>query len=95
MLGMRIAFLRIAKGCSRADLAERISSTARTVYLYERGKQQPSSEDLIRLAQGFGVTTEYLLTGETQQIDSSTELELLPISVRVEALIQYLSTTSE
>ena len=92
---MRIAFLRIGKGWSRAELAQRISSTARTVYLYERGKQQPSSEDLLRLAQGFGVTTEYLLAGETQQIDPSVELERLPVTARVEALIQYLSTAPE
>ena len=95
MVGVRLAFLRIGKGWSHAELAQRISSTARTVYLYERGKQQPSSEDLLHLAQAFGVTTEYLLTEETQQIDPSAELELLPITVRVEALIQCLSTESE
>ena len=95
MVGVRIAFLRIGKGWSRAELAQRISSTARTVYLYERGKQQPSSEDLLRLAQGFGVTTEYLLAGKTQQIDPSVELERLPVTARVKALIQYLSTAPE
>lgn len=95
MVGVRIAFLRIGKGWSRAELAQRISSTARTVYLYERGKQQPPSEDIFLLAQELEVTTEYLLTGETQQIDPSAELELSPITVRVEALIQYLNTASE
>lgn len=75
MLGMRIAFLRIGKGWSREELAQRIGSSARTVYLYERGRRKPSSDILLRLAQAFGVTTDYLLTGETQQFDSSEMLE--------------------
>jgi hypothetical protein len=50
---------------------------------------------LLRLAEEFGVTTDYLLTGETQQFDSSEMLEEPHITVRIEALIQYLSTTSE
>jgi transcriptional regulator with XRE-family HTH domain len=95
MVGVRIAFLRIGKGWSQAELAQRIGSNARTVYLYERKLQQPSSDDLLRFAQAFGVTTEYLLTGETQQVDSTAVLETPPITVRAEALIQYLSTTSE
>ena len=95
MLGMRIAFLRMGKGWSREELAQRVGCNARTVYLCERGRQKPSSDLLLRLSQEFGVTTDYLLTGETQQFDSSEMLEEPHITVRIEALIQCLSSTSE
>lgn len=95
MLGMRIAFLRIGKGWSREELARRVGCSARTVYLCERGRHKPSSDMLLRLAEEFGMTTDYLLTGEMQQFDSSEMLEEPHITVRIEALIQYLSTTSE
>lgn len=95
MLGMRIAFLRLGKGWSQAGLAQRIGSSTEMVYAYERGRQKPSSDMLLRLAEEFGMTTDYLLTGETQQFDSSEMLEEPHITVRIEALIQYLSTTSE
>ena len=95
MLGMRIAFLRIGKGWSREELAQRVGCSTKTVYLCERGRQKPSSDMLLRLAEEFGVTRDYLLTGETQQFDSSEMLEEPHITVQIEALIQYLSTTSE
>lgn len=95
MLGMRIAFLRIGKGWSREELAQRVGCSTRTVYLCERGRQKPSLDLLLRLAEKFGVTADYLLTGETQQFDSSEILDEPHITVRIEALIQYLSTTSE
>lgn len=90
MLGMRIAFLRIGKGWSRGELAQRVGCSARTVYLCERGRQKPSSDMLLRFAQAFGVTTAYLLTGEMEQFGTSEQPH---ITVRVEALIQYLCTS--
>ena len=90
MLGMRIAFLRIGKGWSREELAQRVGCRARIVYLCERGQQKPSSDTLLRFAQAFGVTTAYLLTGETEQFGTSEQPH---ITVRVEALIQYLCTS--
>ena len=95
MLGMRIAFLRLGKGWSEAGLAQRIGCSAGMVSAYEQGRQKPSSDMLLRLAEVFGMTADYLLTGETQQFDSSEISEDPHITVRIEALIQYLSTTSE
>lgn len=95
MIGMRIAFLRIGKGWRREELAQRVGCSARTVYLCERGRQKPSSDMLLRLAEEFGMTTDYLLTGKIPQSDSVAISEPPHITVRIEALIQYLSTTSE
>ena len=93
MLGIRIAILRISKGWSQAELARRIGVSASAVGMYEQGRREPSLGLLVRLAQEFGVTTDYLLMGETLDADPSSAPELLSISVRAEALVRLLSRT--
>ena len=65
MLGVRIALLRIEKGISQAELARRLCISASAVGMYEQGRRMPSLDLVVRLAREFGVTTDYLLTGET------------------------------
>lgn len=93
MLNVRIAFLRIGKGWSRADLARRIECSASAIRSYEQGQRNPPQETLAQLAQEFGVSTDYLLTGKIPPSDSAASSESLPITVRVEDLIQYLHST--
>jgi transcriptional regulator with XRE-family HTH domain len=61
--------------------------------MYEQGRREPSLGLLVRLAQEFGVTTDYLLMGETPASDPLTTSELPSITVRTEALIRLLSRT--
>ena len=93
MLGIRIAILRISKGWSQAELARRIGVSASAVGMYEQGRREPSLNLLVRLAQEFGVMTDYLLMGETPASDPLTTSELPSITVRTEALIRLLSRT--
>lgn len=93
MLGIRIAILRISKGWSQAELAPRIGVSASAVGMYEQGRREPSLGLLVRLAQELGVTTDYLLMGETPASDPLTTSELPSITVRTEALIRLLSRT--
>ena len=93
MLGIRIAILRISKGWSQAELARRIGVSTSAVGMYEQGRREPSLGLLVRLAQEFGVTTDYLLMGEISASDPSSSSELLSISVRTEALVRLLSRT--
>lgn len=93
MLGIRIAILRISKGWSQAELARRIGVSTSAVGMYEQGRREPSLGLLVRLAQEFGVTTDYLLMGETPASDPLTASELPSITVRTEALIRLLSRT--
>ena len=65
MLGVRIALLRIEKGISHAELARRLCISASAVGMYEQGRRMPSLDLVVRLAREFGVTTDYLLTGDT------------------------------
>ena len=64
MLGQRIGALRRGQGLSQAQLAERLGISASALGMYEQGRREPSGEMLVALAREFGVTTDYLLTGE-------------------------------
>lgn len=63
MLGARIAVLRRQAGFSQAELAQLLQISASAVGMYEQGRREPSAELLVAMAQAFGVSTDYLLTG--------------------------------
>lgn len=63
MLGMRISALRRQKNWSQRELAERMGVRPSTIGMYEQGRREPDCAGLVRLAELFGVTTDYLLTG--------------------------------
>ena len=66
MLGSRIAVLRRSHGWSQAELASQLGVSSSAVGMYEQGRREPSADILVRLASLFGVTTDFLLTGQTQ-----------------------------
>lgn len=63
MMGMRIAALRRAAGWSQAELAHRLKVSPSAVGMYEQGRREPAVQMLIELAELFGVTIDYLVTG--------------------------------
>ena len=64
MLGPRIAVLRRAKGLSQGELAQCLQVSTSAVGMYEQGRREPSAELLVAMARIFGVTVDYLLTGQ-------------------------------
>ena len=64
MLGARIAALRLQAGLSQAELAKRLSVSPSAVGMYEQGRREPSMDRIVALSGIFGVTTDYLLTGQ-------------------------------
>ena len=72
MLGPRIATLRRAAGMSQGDLAQRLQVSSSTVGMYEQGRREPSAETLVALARIFGVTIDYLLTGQASLQEQKT-----------------------
>ena len=62
-MGNRIAYLRHKKGLSQAALGRRLGLSASAIGMYEQGRREPAISTLILLAREFGVTTDYLLTG--------------------------------
>ena len=64
MLGARIAQLRRGAGLSQAELARRLRVSPSAVGMYEQGRREPAVDILIAMADIFGVTIDYLLTGK-------------------------------
>ena len=91
MLGIRIALLRACEGWSQAELARRIGVSTSAVGMYEQGRREPSLDLVVRLAQEFGVTTDYLLLGESTSAALATKLQPPTITIQTEALIRLLT----
>ncbi len=61
MIAERIRALREQAGMTQSDLARRLSITRSSVNAWEMGISAPSTQYLIRLAEIFQVSTDYLL----------------------------------
>ena len=74
MIGQRIAALRKNAHLSQAELARILGVSPSAVGMYEQGRREPSAAGLVALAQVFGVTTDYLLTGKPSRPEDSAVL---------------------
>jgi transcriptional regulator with XRE-family HTH domain len=63
MLAERICLLRRAKGWSQAELAGHLGISPSAVGMYEQGRREPSLSAVVALSRTFGVSVDYLLTG--------------------------------
>jgi len=88
MLGFRIAALRKQAGMNQAELARLLQVSPSAVGMYEQGRREPSAQMLLTLAQIFGVSVDYLLTG-SQDPDSRGKLETM-VTRRIQAADQVL-----
>lgn len=77
MLGTRIASLRQGFGMSQAELAERLHISSSAVGMYEQGRREPSVDTLVALSQVFGVSLDYLLSGQPDTVRDVTALHRL------------------
>lgn len=60
-LAERVKHMRNEHGWSQGDLAERIGADPAQISRYENGRITPSADALIRLAETFDVSCDYLL----------------------------------
>ena len=68
VLGERLKKLRL-ENCLRQDQVARLVRVERsTVSLWENGLRQPSYQTLVRLADVYGVTTDFLLGRDTNKL---------------------------
>ena len=68
-LGERIRELRNGRGWSQRELARKVGAASKSVIsYYELGERFPSYETLIRLADVFNVSTDFLLRGTDSDI---------------------------
>jgi len=64
-IGLRIKQLRKEKGLSRSELSEMADISTQFLGLVETGKRGLSPETVIRVSHALGVTTDFLLLGQT------------------------------
>lgn len=61
MLGNRIKLLREELGLKQEELANKMSVSPSSIGMYETNKREPNNELILKLAEYFGVSTDYLL----------------------------------
>lgn len=60
-IGKRLRSLREEKELSQKELGLKLGVAASTIGMYETGKRAPDNEMLNRIAEFYGVTTDYIL----------------------------------
>ncbi len=71
MFANRLRFLRLTKGLNQVQLAQKLGVKKQSVSNWENDNIMPSIEMLIKIADYFNVSTDYLL-GRDRQDDYST-----------------------
>ncbi len=61
MIGNRIKLLREELGLKQDELAKELNISPSSIGMYETNKREPNNEITIKLADFFGVSTDYLL----------------------------------
>ena len=71
----RLAELRREKGLSQEELAEKLAVSRQAVSKWERGESSPDTDNLIALAQLYGVSLDVLLGLKLAQTPEPAETE--------------------
>ena len=71
-LPYRLKELRQQKNLTQAKVADSLGITQQSYARWEYGKVTPTPEKLSKIAKFYGVTTDYLLEGKKDDVDSST-----------------------
>jgi transcriptional regulator with XRE-family HTH domain len=76
-LGNKLKQLRASKGLTQKQAADHLGITSNAYQSFEYGKIRPSQRNLLKLAQLYSVTTDYLLT------DIDMSVTPFPVSVNI------------
>jgi len=83
----RIKQLRIDNNLTQSELAEKVGLSYVQIGRYEKGKSNPSSDVLQKLANVLNTSTDYLMNGKTEQVEAQlTDKELIKQFIEVEKL---------
>lgn len=88
---VRLKQLRNDKHLTQAQVAERIGVTASMISAYESDLKQPALETVIRIANLFGVTVDYLVCREDKRyidISDLTDEEAAIVCGMVDVLLK-------
>ncbi|MFD2131814.1 helix-turn-helix domain-containing protein [Pseudogracilibacillus auburnensis] len=74
--GKRLENLRESYGYTKKDVSLKLGFTANVYGSYERGERRPSLETLIKLADMFDTSLDYLIQGKTNTSDINSQFEV-------------------
>jgi len=72
-LGEKIQILRKQKGLSQEQLAEKITISRQAISRWELNESKPDLDIIVQLSKIFDVSTDYLLTGNNNDLDIDAE----------------------
>lgn len=72
--GEKLQALRKARGWSQEELATQINVSRQALSKWESGASVPDTENVVALSRLFGVSTDYLLTGQPHAGDAAAML---------------------
>ena len=90
MLGEQIKKLRMNKGMSQVQLADKLSVTKQSVSNWENEYIMPSVDMLIKIANFFNVSTDYLLglsEKHTLNTDGLSDLQITHIQTIIDDIL--------
>ncbi len=88
LFGEKLKALRLERGYTQEQLAQKVDVTKRTLINYEQGRCYPKqTEILARLAQEFDVSVDYLMSDEDRYIQDAHEKGGLRAAQDVQALL--------
>ncbi|MCC0783608.1 helix-turn-helix transcriptional regulator [Clostridioides sp. ES-S-0108-01] len=89
MFGERLKELRVKFGLKQYELAEILNVSQSTIGMYENDQRTPPAESIVKLAEYFNVTTDYLL-GHTKA-NYSVDTDKTKIQSIIDSLASYES----
>lgn len=84
-IGDRIRALRINAGMTQVELANKLNISNSTLSQYESGARTPSDDMKLKIAALFQVSTDYLLSGTTNTVNTKTKGVQIPVLGEVRA----------
>lgn len=94
MLNENIKKLRLAQNISQVELARRLNVSKQSVSNWENDNIQPSIDMLIKIANCFGVSTDYLLGLSTEKTIDATGLTDMQIA-HIRQIIDDIKSAAE
>ena len=76
ILADKVIMLRKRNGWSQEDLAERLNISRQSVSKWESGAAIPDLDKIIKLSSLFGVSTDYLLKEENEELEAGAGMAL-------------------
>ena len=75
MFGKKLKFLRENKNMLQKELASILNTTSQTISGWEIGRTNPDYDTLVKIANFFNVSTDYLLCNEVNAIKFKNKLQ--------------------